>query len=383
VTNDLAGPIAENTKMDPMRLFLCGDVMIGRGIDQILPHPCDPRLHEAYVVSAMGYVRLAEQAGGPISRPVGSDYVWGAALEELGRRRPDARIVNLETSITRSDAYLEKGINYRISPENARCLEAARIDCCVLANNHVLDWGRDGLLDTLTTLGTLRIKTAGAGRTRRQAMMPAVLEVAGKGRVVVHAFASPTSGTPHNWAAGEDIAGVNVLPDLSDRTAELVGMQVEQARRPGDIVVVSLHWGGNWGYAIPDNQRRFAHRLIGAGVSLVYGHSSHHAKAVEVYRNRLILYGCGDFLNDYEGIRGHEEFRDDLALMYFAEVDPFSADLVGLELVPLQIRRFSLIRAVPADVAWLGQTLERESRSFDTYVKLSSEGTLKVSWPRA
>ena len=129
----------------PIRLFLCGDVMTGRGVDQILPYPCDPRLHEPYMDSAIDYVRLAEQAVGPIPRAVDFSYVWGAALEELSHARPDARIINLETSVTRSDAWLDKGINYRMSPENAACLRAAGVDCCVLANNHVLDWGRAGL----------------------------------------------------------------------------------------------------------------------------------------------------------------------------------------------------------------------------------------------
>src|SRR5216684_6891756 len=110
-----------------MRLFLCGDLMLGRGVDQILPHPCDPALHETYVRSALVYVALAEAANGPIRRPVDPSYVWGAALEELQQLRPDARIVNLETSITRSADYVDKGINYRMSPENAACLEAAAI----------------------------------------------------------------------------------------------------------------------------------------------------------------------------------------------------------------------------------------------------------------
>jgi poly-gamma-glutamate synthesis protein (capsule biosynthesis protein) len=65
-------------------LFVCGDVMTGRGIDQILPHPGDPRLYEPYVHDARDYLRLAEATHGPIRHPVAEDYVWGAALEELG-----------------------------------------------------------------------------------------------------------------------------------------------------------------------------------------------------------------------------------------------------------------------------------------------------------
>jgi poly-gamma-glutamate capsule biosynthesis protein CapA/YwtB (metallophosphatase superfamily) len=122
-----------------VRLFLCGDVMTGRGIDQILPHPCSPDLHEAYLRSAIDYIRLAEKASRPIPRNVDSSYIWGTAVEELTHAGPHARIINLETCITRSEDYFPKGINYRMSPENADCLAAAAVDCCVLANNHIID----------------------------------------------------------------------------------------------------------------------------------------------------------------------------------------------------------------------------------------------------
>ncbi len=352
----------QQTQQQSIRLFLCGDVMTGRGIDQVLSHPCNPVLHEGYVHSAMDYVRLAEEANGPIPRHVDPSYVWGAALDELNRARPDVRIVNLETSITRSEAYLPKGINYRMSPENADCLAAAAIDCCVLANNHVLDWGRAGLLETLATLERLQIKAAGAGRNLGQASTPAALDIVSKGRVLVFSFASVTSGTPHNWAATQEAPGVNLLPDLSEASVALICEQIARARQPRDVIIVSIHWGSNWGYEIPDEQRRFAHSLIEqADVSIVHGHSSHHAKAIEVYRNRLILYGCGDFLNDYEGIEVTRNIADDLALMYFADIGIAGGDLVALDIVPLQIRKFQLVRPSKQDIRWVQQTLDRES----------------------
>jgi len=156
-----------------VRLFLCGDVMCGRGIDQVLAHPCGPEIHEPCMRSAEGYVQLAEEANGPIPRRNGSSYVWGAALDQLERMQPEARIINLETAVTRSNDRANKDINYRMSPENAECLSAAKIDCCVLANNHVLDWGRPGLLETLTTLQKLNVEAAGAGRNATEACAPA------------------------------------------------------------------------------------------------------------------------------------------------------------------------------------------------------------------
>jgi poly-gamma-glutamate capsule biosynthesis protein CapA/YwtB (metallophosphatase superfamily) len=350
--------------------------MCGRGIDQVLAHPCSPEIYEDCMRSAEGYVLLAEQANGPIPRRNGASYIWGDALDQLERMQPDARIINLETAATRSNDRANKGINYRVSPENAECLAAARIDCCVLANNHVLDWGRTGLLETLTTLQKLNVKAAGAGRNDREARAPAVLNL-GNARLLIFSFGSTSSGIPFGWAARPDAPGVSLLPDLCEASAFEVADHVMAVRRPSDLIVVSIHWGPNWGCCIPDEQRIFAQALIDkAGVSIVHGHSSHHPRAIEIYRDRLILYGCGDFLNDYEGIRGYERYRDDLVLMYFADLDPTSGNLYALKLVPLQIKNFRLSIPSRRDIEWIRQTLDEGCQQFGTRVIFDSERQL-------
>ncbi len=360
-------------------LFVCGEVMTGRGIDQILSG--DPQIHEPYVMSATHYVWLAEAINGPIQRPVSSAYVWGEALDELAHIRPDARIINLETSITESRTFWPKGINYRMSPTNIACITTAGIDVCVLANNHVLDFGYPGLEETIETLKHAHIALAGAGRDAAEAQAPAIKETADRGRVIVFGFGSVTSGISREWAAGPNCPGVNLLPDLSDRTADRIATEISNHKRPGDVVVASIHWGDNWGYRIASDERRFAHRLIDTGAAdVVHGHSSHHAKAIEVHRGKLILHGCGDFLNDYEGIEGHEAYRDDLALMYLPTVDTSTGGLLRLAIVPFQIRRFRLNRAWPSDVAWVRETLSREGLPFGTRLDLTQEATLELSW---
>src|SRR5207244_1874501 len=185
-----------------LTLFLCGDVMTGRGIDQVLPHPGDPELREMSVADARAYVQLAERANGRIPRPADFSWPWGDALRILDDLAPDVRVINLEPSITRSSAFKpRKAVHYRMSPV-----------------------------------------------TR---------------------------------------PGVGFLPDLSDATASEVIGRVRAAKRPGDVVVVSVHWGSNWGYHVDSDQVRFAHRLIGGGVDLVHGHSSHHPRPVEVFRGKL------------------------------------------------------------------------------------------------
>jgi len=363
-------------------LFMTGDVMTGRGIDQALPHPGDPVIYEPYMKSAKGYMRIAEQANGPIPRPAAFSYVWGDALEELQRRKPDLRIINLETSITASNDYWkDKGINYRMHPQNIAALTQAGINCCALANNHILDWGYAGLFETLQTLQKANIAGSGAGQTLSEAAAPAVMAIADKGRVVVFSFGLESSGIPSSWAAAADKPGVNLLTDLSDNTVVHIAQNVRKIKQKGDIVVASIHWGGNWGYEISRAQKGFGHRLIDqADVDVIYGHSSHHVKGIEVYKEKLILYGCGDFINDYEGIGGYEEFRADLSLMYFVTIDPASGKLSQLQMIPTQIKRFRVNRASIDDARWLENTLNREGARFGTQVTVDKNNVLTMRW---
>ncbi|MEM2953192.1 MAG: CapA family protein [Candidatus Bathyarchaeia archaeon] len=365
-----------------INIFMCGDVMTGRGIDQVLPHPSDPTLHEPYVKNAMEYVWLAEKINGPIPKPVNFSYIWGDAIHELERRVPDLRIINLETSITKSGDYLkDKDIHYRMNPENISCITAAKIDCCSLANNHILDWGYLGLIETLETLKKVNVKFAGAGKNIEEAETPAVMEVEEKGRVIFFSFGSETSGIPLSWAARKDKPGVNLMKNLSDRAVDNIKEKVMKIKGPRDIVVASIHWGANWGYEVPNEQRKFAHKLVDeAYVDIIHSHSSHHVKGIEVYRNKLILYGCGDFINDYEGISGYEYFRGDLGVMYFASLEPSTGNLFSLHMVPTQIKRFRVNRASKTDTLWLKTVLNREGKKFGTQVELDKEDTLKLLW---
>jgi poly-gamma-glutamate synthesis protein (capsule biosynthesis protein) len=192
--------------------------------------------------------------------------------------------------------------------------------------------------------------------------------------VLVFAYGSASAGVPMEWAARKHRAGVNVLDELAPDAARQVARDVRATKQPGDVVIASIHWGGNWGYDVPREHQELAHRLIDeAGVDLVHGHSSHHPRPIEVYRDKLILYGCGDFLNDYEGIGGHESFRPELSLMYLPEFDPASGRLRYLTLIPTCIRRFRVNRASAMDATWLREMLNREGRPFGTSFELQAE----------
>ena len=356
-------------------ILLTGDVMLGRGIDQILQQPLTPEIYEPYCKSALDYVALAETRNGPIPRGVSCDYIWGDALTEF--QRADVRIVNLETAITCCDVPAPKGINYRCQPANLNCLTAARIDCCVLANNHVLDWGEDGLIETLRSLDAAGLNRAGAGLDIAEASAPAILPLPQRRRLLVYALGSPSSGIPPSWAAGAGKPGVHYLAD-HNQALDHLRQRIRVEKRRGDLALVSIHWGPNWGYDIEHEHQRFADRLIDeAAVDLVHGHSSHHPKAVEIHRGRPILYGCGDFLNDYEGISGHESYRADLVLAYRIMLEP-DGGCSSLELIPLRIAKFRLHRASAEQAQWLAATMDRECRRFGGAVELD-DGVLRMS----
>ncbi|MGE0709066.1 MAG: CapA family protein [Planctomycetota bacterium] len=362
--------------MTSLRLALCGDVMTGRGIDQVGPSPCDSTLHEPWVRDARDYVALAERQSGPIPRAPSLDWVWGDALAELERSAPAARIVNLETSVTRSDDWDRgKAIHYRMHPAHVSLLRAARVDVCALANNHVLDWGAVGLLETLETLDVAGLAHVGAGRDAEEAARPAVV-TAGERRVLVFACGLESSGIPARWAAAPARPGVLRIEDLDPGP---LGELLRPWKRPGDVVVLSIHWGGNWGYPVPEAHRRFAEAAVELGVDVVHGHSSHHPLGIEVQRGRLVLYGCGDFVNDYEGIPGHEELHPELRLLYLPDLGPDGA-LRGLRIVPFRAERFGLRRADEEELAWCERRLRREGRPLGSDVARAADGGLELRW---
>jgi poly-gamma-glutamate capsule biosynthesis protein CapA/YwtB (metallophosphatase superfamily) len=366
------------------RVVLAGDVMTGRGIDQVLAHPLPPELHEGYVHDARTYVTLAERVNGAIPRAAEATWPWGEALPAMDGFGPAVRVLNLETSVTESEEWARgKAVTYRMSPANLDVVTEAHADVWALANNHVLDYGRSGLLETLRVMAGAGLRTTGAGRDEHDAWRPAVVELGEGQRVLVLGVGDTSSGVPSQWAAGAGRPGVALLPDLSRGTAHRVAERLLDGGRLGDLRVVSIHWGGNWGYDVPRGHRRFAHALVDAGVHIVHGHSSHHPRPIEVYRGGLVLYGCGDLVNDYEGIGGYEVYRDDLRALYLARLDPGATGLLGLRLVPLVSRRFRLERASVDDTRWLGTTLSRAGLSMGTALGVAEEAAgpvLDLRW---
>lgn len=292
----------------------------------------------------------------------------------------DVCLINLETTITADGEFADrKPVCYRMHPDNVPALTALRPHVCALANNHILDFGYQGLTDTVAALAGAGIQSVGAGADLLAARRSALVTVGHERRVIVGSVAAESSGVPESWAARRDRPGVWLIRDPAQRdVADDVAAQVLADKRPGDIAIVSMHWGSNWGYATAPGDVAFAHRLIDAGIDMVHGHSSHHPRPIEIYRGKPILYGCGDVVDDYEGIGGHESFRSELRLLYLTVTDPASGNLISLQMLPLRVSRMRLQRASQTDTEWLRNTIERISRRFGIRVVTRPDNLLEV-----
>lgn len=346
-----------------LKLLLGGDLMLGRGIDQQMPQHCDPALHEAVVRDARHYAQLAEERHGVLTTPFEPATPWGASLAWMEHFQPELRLVNLETAITQSDrAWPGKGVHFRMHPANITALQAARLDGCSLANNHSLDWGFNGLADTLHSLRQAGIQTAGAGLSPHQAQRPARWQLGDGRQLLLFAWAFTSSGVPPAWGVQPTHPGVALLSGINSGSVKWLCRCINRQRRPGDRVVVSLHWGANWVPVVPEQHRWLARQLIElAGVDVVVGHSSHHPLPLEVHQGRLILYGCGDVINDYEGLPAHGPWRADLVCLYGVELERRSGALASLELRPFQLRGFKLQEASTSDRQLLAHQLGLEA----------------------
>ena len=346
-----------------LRLLLGGDLMLGRGIDQQMPEHCDPTLHEALVRDARDYARLAERLHGPMPTPFQPCTPWGQSLAWMEQFSPELRLVNLETAITTSPRpWPGKGVHFRMHPANITALQAARLDGCSLANNHSLDWGFNGLAETLRCLRQAGIQSAGAGHSPHQAQRPARWQLGDGRALLLFAWAFTSSGVPPVWAALPGRPGMALLGGINNGSVKWLCRCIHRQRRPGERGVVSLHWGGNWVPVVPEQHRWLARQLIElAGVDVVFGHSSHHPLPLEIHQGRLILYGCGDLINDYEGLPPHGPWRSDLVCLYGLEMERRSGALTALAIQPFQLRGFQLQEASVADRQLLEQQLGLEA----------------------
>jgi len=307
-----------------LTLALMGDVMLGRGVDAACKH-------------------------------MQSQDMWGDVMPHL--LQADLRIANLECALTRhAQPWTRswKRYHFRADPKAVRFLQAARIDACSIANNHVLDFEAHGLHDTLNTLDAAGIRHAGAGLDLKEAAAPVLLEVHGASpcRVALIAF---TDNQP-DFAADAENPGTNYLEvSLDAGTLARVVDAITRARVQGaDAVVFSNHWGANFIERPAPDFRRFAQRVIELGADVYYGHSAHLCQGIEVHCGKPILYDTGDFIDDYAVDPVLRNDRSCLFKLMFEK-----GRLRRIELIPaiLEVARVALARG--EDFAAIAARMER------------------------
>jgi poly-gamma-glutamate synthesis protein (capsule biosynthesis protein) len=265
------------------------------------------------------------------------EYPWGDTLPIL--RSADWRLCNLECVLsdrgTPWSAY-PKVFHFRSAAKNIAVLATARINAVSLANNHVLDYGYDALIEMLEILDRAGIVHSGAGLNRREASRLVTSVVSGR-KLGLIAFTDNEPG----WEATPNQPGVFYVPtDLADSRATILLEIIRESRKDVDVLIVSAHWGSNWGYHPPHEHIVFAHALIDAGADIIFGHSSHAFRGIELYKSQPILYGAGDFVDDYAVDRVE---RNDQSFIYVIE---------KAEGIPRSVRLYpTLIRGCHASLA--------------------------------
>ncbi len=321
-----------------MRLIFVGDVMLGRLVNQVLK----------------------------VEPP---EYPWGGTLPIF--READFRICNLECVVSdRGSPWsaTPKMFHFRTDAKNVEVLKRAKINAVSLANNHALDFEDEALLDCIDILDRNGIVHAGAGANRAEAERPAIAEVGGI-RIGMIAF---TDNEP-DWEATESQPGVYYVPiDPNDSRAKRLMSLVEEIRGSVDMLIVSTHWGPNWGYDPLPEHVDFAHRLIASGADTIFGHSPHIFRGIEVFQGKPILYSTGNFIDDYAV---DEVERNDQSCIFTLE----TAGVVPERLIlyPTVIDSFQAVMATGAEADVIVRKMQRLCRTIGTEA-LTISGRLEI-----
>ena len=314
---------------DLITIGFAGDVMIGRGVDA--------------AISNKGYV-----------------YPWGNVLPLL--RNTDINIINLEAALTHSDKRVFKTFNFKATPDKVKTLTEASITAVNLANNHILDFSEEGLVETIQTLDKAYIKHVGAGMNEKEAQKPIILR---KKDIAIGllGFTDNESG----WKAYANSSGVNYIDITKKDDRNKALDDLEKLSKNVDIVIVSIHWGPNMNEEPYRHFIDFAHAMIDQGADIIHGHSAHNFQGIEVYNHKLILYDTGDFVDDYAV---DPILKNDHS--FFFKVTLSRERIEKLELIPVLISNYQVNLATAKDFKWCIDRMQYLSTKFET--KMSDRG---------
>jgi poly-gamma-glutamate synthesis protein (capsule biosynthesis protein) len=244
----------------------------------------------------------------------------------------DLAMVNLECPFTERGEKLTKNFNFRARPELVKILEAASIDVVTLANNHLMDYGPEGLDDTIRTLDAAKIAWFGAGDRDKIARRPRTFKKNGVrvGFLGYYFQAPPDMLEPEAVYAQKNRPGVGGCYEDLECMKKMVKDDLHKLVHKVDAAIPFFHWGKEGSYDVRDYQIELAHLCVDLGAKAVLGAHPHRLQGVEVYRGAPILYSLGNFM-----FGGNKDPDDKLSAIARLEI-PKKGD-VTCELVPIQI----------------------------------------------
>jgi poly-gamma-glutamate capsule biosynthesis protein CapA/YwtB (metallophosphatase superfamily) len=309
---------------DLLTIGFAGDVMLGRTLDKI--------------ISQRGY-----------------DFPWGNVLGLM--KNTDMNIINLETTLTNSRKQVYKTFNFKASPDKVQSLVNANITVANLANNHIMDFDREGLLETIEMLDNAGIKHVGAGRDSVLATAPV--------RITKKNIRIGVLGLTDNeadWKASTEPGTYYInMDDKIDQVNVLHA--IRKLREETDILIVSIHWGPNMREQPTEEFINFAHAMADHGAQIIHGHSAHIFQGIDNYNNKLILYDTGDFVDDYAV---NSDLRNDLSAFFIVTVNKFG--VVNVKLLPVRIFQYQVNQATGEDYDWILKRIKHLSSAFDTSI---------------
>ena len=341
-----------------MQILFAGDVMLGRLVNKVLAN-------------------------------AQFTYVWGDTIDII--KRADFSLINLECPVSSKGKEWNKTFkvfHFRANLDAIQVLNSASIDYVSLANNHILDYDIEALLDTLDILDKNNISHSGAGRNLKEAMKPAIIEKKLKPKpsnnhdsyynvdneevnnndsknTIRIGLISLTDNEPE-WEAKYDQAGINYIPTALDPDIYYYRLQnyIENAKKQSDLVIVSSHVGPHFRETPSMKYVNFAHKIIDLGADIYWGHSNHMPQGIELYKhndnNKIILYDCGDFIDDYAI---DSNYRNDLSFIFLfhflmdknhklSNNDSNNGNILlqnsMIELIPTKISNF-MVNTIPVD----------------------------------
>ncbi len=232
-----------------------------------------------------------------LARTVGERFAGNPsdfALDDIRELLKDCDLVflNLENPVSREGTphHIQKSnVTFCAAPPTLQILKNLGVNVVSIGNNHLLDYGPVALAATRENLKALGIKFCGAGNNRTEANQPAIIEVRErKIAVLSHVFVYSAS-TLKATGRRAGVAGARIGPILN---------RIRKLKRQGHLVMVSLHWGIEYGFYPVPYQRRQAKRMIEAGASLIIGHGPHYPQGIENYRHGQIVYSLGNLFFD-------------------------------------------------------------------------------------